>query len=205
MKRSYTFDERKNFLEFVDAARKDPELSYRPLSQLLVLVAGPRPVPTQQTFYRWKREDLSLSQYHTRLHLRGKRCSLTIEQKQLLLGYACDRRRSLMAVSLKDLRDFSSTHLHSKLLNSTTSKYMQEAGFSSQRSLKRNSRMTTQKVVDDSIAFLGVVRSYAYSSDRIIIMDETGLWSNVVKPRTYHYRGGYVSHISLYSSAFPIP
>jgi hypothetical protein len=41
-------------------------------------------------------------------------------------------------------------------------------------------------VVDDSIAFLEEVRSYKYSLDRIIVMDETGLWSNVVAPRTLH-------------------
>ena len=97
-----------------------------------------------------------------------------------------------MAVSLQHLHDFAATHLNVDLSTSTISLYLQSAGFSSQRSLKRNSRMTTQKVVDDSIAFLGVVRSYAYSSDRIIIMDETGLWSNVVQPRTFHFRGGYV-------------
>ena len=50
--------------------------------------------------------------------------------------------------------------------------------------------MTTQKIVDDSIAFLETVRQYNYSSDRIIVMDETGLWSNVAAPRTYSFVGG---------------
>jgi len=202
MKRSYNFAERKNFLDFVDAAREDPVLSNHRLSQLLLLVAGTKPVPTNETFHRWQREALSQTQYQARLHRRGRRPSLTDEQKQLLLGYACDRRRSLIAVSLQHLRDFASTHLHTDLPNCTISLYMIAGGFSSQRSLKRNTRMTTQQVVDDSIAFLEVVRGYQYSSDRIIMMDETGLWSNVVQPRTYHYRGGYVSHTFLDSSVF---
>ena len=64
--------------------------------------------------------------------------------------------------------------------------------------------MTTPKVVADSIEFLNTLREYGYSRDRIISMDETGLWSNVVQGRTYHYRGGYVSQLFLFLIGFCI-
>lgn len=57
--------------------------------------------------------------------------------------------------------------------------------------------MTTQKVVDDAITFLKEVRSYKYSLDRILIMDETGLWSNVAAPRTLHFINGSATLLFL--------
>ena len=107
-----------------------------------------------------------------------------------------------MAVSLQSLKDFISSHFSTSISIPTISKLLHDHGFSSQRAMQRESRMTTQKIVDDSIAFLETVRQYNYSSDRIIVMDETGLWSNVAAPRTYSFVGGYVSRLSFISSNF---
>jgi uncharacterized protein YlxP (DUF503 family) len=93
--------------------------------------------------------------------------------------------------------DFAKSHFNITLAKWEITYITQRAGFSSQKAMKRESRMTTQKVVDDSIAFLEEVRSYNYSLDRIIAMDETGLWSNVVAPRTLHPVGRYTTSVFL--------
>jgi hypothetical protein len=48
--------------------------------------------------------------------------------------------------------------------------------------------MISEEVVDDAITFIHVIRSYGFPPSRIISMDETGLWSNVTKPTTYHFK-----------------
>jgi hypothetical protein len=65
---------------------------------------------------------------------------------------------------------------------------MNEFGFSSQKAMSRSSRMVTEEVVDAAISSLEEIRSYGFGSDQLLFMDETGLWSNVREPRTYHYR-----------------
>lgn len=65
---------------------------------------------------------------------------------------------------------------------------MKENGFSSQKTLSRNSRMVHSEVVDDAIEALQQIHSFNFPPERIIAMDETGLWSNVSAPRTYHYK-----------------
>lgn len=48
--------------------------------------------------------------------------------------------------------------------------------------------MTSEEVVDDAISAIEEIRSYDFPPHRIIAMDETGLWSNVAKPKTYHFK-----------------
>jgi len=47
--------------------------------------------------------------------------------------------------------------------------------------------------VEDAISFILKIRDYGFPPHRIITMDETGLWSNVVSPRTYHFKSWFVS------------
>ena len=65
---------------------------------------------------------------------------------------------------------------------------MNEYGFSSQKAMSRSSRMVTEEVVDGAISSIEEIRSYGFEPDQLLFMDETGLWSNVREPRTYHYR-----------------
>ena len=65
---------------------------------------------------------------------------------------------------------------------------MSRHGFSSQRALGRAARLTSEEVVADAIDAIEQTRSYNYPPHRIIAMDETGLWSNVAAPKTYHFR-----------------
>jgi transposase len=199
MKRSYTYEEREKIVQFVSSAKEHPEMSSFKLSQLLELACPLGHVPHVNTYLRWKREHLSPEDHKAHLSLRGRHRLLSEQQEKLLIGYACDRRRSLLAVTQADLIDFSKSHFNITLHNWVITDITQRAGFSSQKAMKRESRMTTQKVVDDSIAFLEEVRSYKYSLDRIIIMDETGLWSNVVAPRTLHFVNGYTTSVFLNS------
>lgn len=199
MKRSYTFSERQHILSFVVEAKANPNLRGQTISQLLRLASTPRPPPSRDTYYAWLRNRLTQEEYHAKLSRRGRPPLLTEEQKMLLIGYSCHRRRLLKTVSLRHLQDFSSTHFNVILSDYVVSIILKERGFSSQRALKRSPHMTTQKVIDDSIQFLEELRSYNYPPSCILIMDETGLWSNTVKRITYHYRGGFVS---LTSSSF---
>ena len=202
MKRSYTYRERERILKFVSSAQDHPELSELTTPQLLDLACPVPPVPHENTYLRWKREDLSLSEYNTRRSSRGRPRKLSELQEQLLIGYACDRRRALKRVTQADLIDFAHTHLDADLTTSTITDITKRVGFTSQRAMKRESRMTTEKVVDDSIAFLKEVRSYNYDLDRIIIMDETGLWSNVVGSRTLHPVNAYATSVLLFFCDF---
>ena len=191
MKRSYTLEQRNQVLGTLDAARNSEALSSTPVKDLVALAAGTHHPPSSATIYRWERESLTGEEYRERLGRRGKRKLLTPEQTHLVLGYLCHRRSLLLVVSQRDLIDFISTHFNKTVSPPFITKLMQDHNVSSQRSMNRDSRMTTPKVVDDAIAFIEEVRSYNYPPERIIIMDETCLWSNVVKPRTYHFVGGY--------------
>ena len=202
MKCCYTFGERERILQFVSSAQNNPQLSELTISQLLDLACPLPPVPHVNTYLRWKREQLSHSEYQVRSFSRGRPRKLSELQEQLLIGYACDRRRALQRVTQADLIDFAHTHLDAYLTTTTITDITKRAGFTSQRAMKRESRLTTEKVVDDSIAFLKEVRSYNYDLDRIIIMDETGIWSNVLRSRTLHPVNAYATSVLLFFCDF---
>ena len=63
---------------------------------------------------------------------------------------------------------------------------MSEYGLSYQMAMSRNSRMTSIEVAA-SFDFLMDIRSMDLDPKDIIVMDETGLWSNVTRKRTYHF------------------
>ena len=48
--------------------------------------------------------------------------------------------------------------------------------------------MVSPQVVEDALDFIAEIREYELPDHRLLFMDETGLWSNVAKPRTYHYK-----------------
>ena len=211
MKRSYTFEERQNVLGALEAAKEAPSLSKSPQSELIRIAAGKRHPPSRSTIYHWLQEQLTEEEYKEKLGRRGRHAKLSPEQTQLLVGYVCYCRKCLESVTRKDLLDFVHSYFKVTISKSLITDILHKNGISSQRSLTRESRMTTQKVVDDALDFLREVRSLNYSPDRIIIMDETGLWSNLVKPRTYHFRNGFdrplfffpIDFLVLFSRPFP--
>jgi hypothetical protein len=64
---------------------------------------------------------------------------------------------------------------------------MEGNGFSSQKVMARSSRIASPEVVDAALDSVLEIRSYEFLPHRILFMDETGLWSNVVAPRTFHF------------------
>ena len=110
------------------------------------------------------------------------------DEEGLLVGFATSRRSVLEPVSLAILSQFCESYLSAKPSLATLSNIMLRNGFSSQKALKRNSRMTSEDVVGDAIDALEEIRSFNFPPHRILCMDETGLWSNVTAPKTYHFR-----------------
>ena len=141
---------------------------------------------------RWCHTDFSDAVLDTEEERRGARPLLTDEQQHLLVGYACSARVALEPVHLNTLKRFCVSHLSVTPSLPTLSRIMTSFGFSSQRSMSRNSRMVSAEVVEEALGFIEEVRSYEFPPHRIISMDETGLWSNVNAPKTYHFQGWYV-------------
>jgi transposase len=147
---------------------------------------------SERRIYAWLKEDLSVEAEENKIETRGRPSILTEDQEKLLVGFAASSRSCLEPLSLKRLVQFAKSYLGVTLSNATISRLMTENGFSSQQAMSRNSRMTSEEVVDDSIDFIEEVRSYHFEPDKILAMDETGLWSNVTKPRTYHFKNWYI-------------
>jgi transposase len=202
MKRSYTFEQRSHILGVLEKLEDHPETAHLDCSQRIKIASGNLKRPSVATVNRWKNEALTKSEMKEHLSQRGRAPKLTEEKERLLCGFACYHRLSHESVSLQRLQDFCSTHLHVNLSYSAISKRMTSWGFSRQRAMTRESRLTTQKVVDDAIELISTVRDYGYPLDRIIVMDETGTWSNVVAAYTYHFRNGYATAFSLLSLIF---
>jgi len=138
--------------------------------------------------FEWLKQDLSDEAQEVRDETRGRPSILSEDQEQLLVGFAVSIRSSLEPVSLQTLSQFCKSYFGLTLSHSTLSRIMTEHGFSSQKAMTRNSRMTSEEVVDDALSAIEEIRSYKFPPHRIICMDETGLWSNVAKPKTYHFK-----------------
>jgi hypothetical protein len=136
----------------------------------------------------WLDIDLSADTEREKEEHRGRPRAFSEEQEHLLVGFASSRRFSSKPVSLEHLRRFCTSYLKVKPALSTLHYIMAEYGFTSQTSLSRSSRMVTTQVVEDALSSIEEIRSYGFPPHRIICMDETGLWSNVSKPKTYHFR-----------------
>lgn len=153
---------------------------------------------TRQQIYNWRKADLSEDAQATEEETRGRPPVLSESQEALLVGYAVCSRSLQETLSLNKLQQFSSSYLSKELSTSTFSRIMIKHGFSSQKALSRNSRMVSPQVVDDAIACLEEIRGYDFPPHRVIAMDETGLWSNVSAPRTYHFKNWF--HFSIFST-----
>ena len=86
MKRSYSFDERKQILSVLQAANENPSLSNLSKKERVLLAAGNEHPPALSTIYRWQREGLTEGQLEENLGRRGRRTKLSPECTQLLLG-----------------------------------------------------------------------------------------------------------------------
>jgi hypothetical protein len=150
-------------------------------------------------------QDLSDEANESRLHREGPLRVLSEDQEMLLVGFAVSRRSTLEIVTLEILQQFCENYLNKTPALSTLSNTMASHGLSSQRALKRNSRMTSEDVVDDAVDFLEEIRSRNYPPHRILCMDETGLWSNVTSPKTYHFLNWFAIILFLQACQSTLP
>ena len=144
--------------------------------------------PSSAQIKVWLKEDLSPGTVSQKPENRGAARLLSDDQEALLVGFALCTRSSLEPVTLATLQQFCQSHLSVTPSLPTLSRTMNEYGFSSQKAMSRSSRMVTEEVVDAALSSLEEIRSYEFEPDQLLFMDETGLWSNVREPRTYHYR-----------------
>jgi hypothetical protein len=143
---------------------------------------------TRRQIFNWLRKDLSAAAIAQKPENRGAARMLSDDQEALLVGFALSCRSSLEPVTLTTLSQFCQSHLSVTPSLPTLSRTMNEYGFSSEKSMSRSSRMVTEEVVEAAISSLEEIRSYGFEPDQLLFMDESGLWSNVREPRTYHYR-----------------
>jgi hypothetical protein len=166
----------------------------------LAQVASGGAAPAQ--IYRWLHQDLSNEAQENIIRPGGRSRALSDDHEALLVGFAVSRRLSLETVSLETLQLFCENYLKTKPSEATLSRIMSRYGFTSQKALGRAPRLTTEDVVEDAIDTLEVIRGYEYPPHRIICMDETGLWSNVASPRTYHFCNWYAILLLLCTCPF---
>lgn len=157
---------------------------------------------SKRQIYNWLNQDLSNEAHHARAERHRPDSMFTEDQIALIVGFACSTRSSLRTVNAETLQRFCETHLQVKPSRATISRILNKHGLTSQKALTRNSRMVTEEVVDDALGFIAELREYGFEPDQIIIMDETGLWSNVKAARTYHFKNWYDNYNFLFFTTF---
>jgi len=143
--------------------------------------------------FRWLKSDLSDDAVEQHEEGRGASPVLSEDETSLLVGFACYLRSTQKPVDSKILSQFCTSHLSKTPSQPTISRIMQRFGFSSQKTMTRNSRMVSEEVVEDALDAILELRSYEFSPDQLLFMDETGLWSNVSQPQTYHFANWYMT------------
>lgn len=158
---------------------------------------------SERRIREWLTIDLSDNSISQKEEKRGAAPVLEEDEENLLIGFAISTRTSLQPLTLSMLESFCFSYIQKKVSQSTLFRIMQKNGFSSQKAMTRSSRMVSTETVDDALSFIEKIRKYDFPPHRMIFMDETGLWSNVVAPRTYHFSNWYDILILLISSVSP--
>jgi transposase len=196
MPKKYEIGRIKAALAVFNAARtaeiEKPPKTLRPTEWASIAAGG----ASRDIIYKWQKKDWSQEELVDRIEKREGRRVLSEDQEKLLLGFATSMRASLEPVTLSQLSDFCASYFNKKISKSTFSRCLKGNSFSYQRVMPRNSRMISEEVVDEAIEVIEEIRSYNYPPSRIISMDETGLWSNVTAPKTYHFKNWCVFHSS---------
>lgn len=151
----------------------------------------------RQAIHSWESVSLTDQAVKKRLSRRGRRGLLSTEEENLLVGYSVHRRLNLRVLRRAHLVQFATSYFGKTPSPQLISKLLKKHRFSLQKTMVRCSRLVSEKVVDDAVEFLATLRQRNFPPDRIISMDETGLWSNVVSPKTYHFVNWYDSLPSL--------
>jgi hypothetical protein len=190
--RSYSSDTKSATVAFVKSTPEWGEiqngarerLPHPVLSQAQVLSGG----ASTDAIHRWLFEDISPSAEKERLSHRGAKTVLADDLIKLAIGYAVDPRLDLQAVDRERIIDFVHGFCGIKPQPQRVSEWLLAHGFSSQMSLARSSRMTDLDVANEAVDFLLELRARKLQPNQILVMDETGLWSNTVERLTYNFK-----------------
>jgi len=146
---------------------------------------------------RWLETDISDEAEKERLSHRGRKPGHSEDFRMICLGHGIKRRIALLSLSADHIIDFARGCFNVTLRQPYVSELLTSHGLTSQLAMARNSRMTDPKVADDCVEFILELRRAAKDFPGLIAMDETGLWSNVVQRRTYHFSHQYEKFIFL--------
>jgi hypothetical protein len=142
---------------------------------------------SEDAIHRWLFEDISPAAEQERLSHRGAKPMFPEDFIKLAVGYAVDLRLDLQSVNREKIIDFIHGFCDIKPQPQRVSEWLADHGFSSQMSIPRSSRMTHLEVANEAVDFLLALRARKLQPNQILFMDETGLWSNIVDRRTYHF------------------
>ena len=149
------------------------------------------PNVVDRTIFNWLRQDNSDEATASRKSRSGRPRKCTARDEYLIIGHAIRLRESFLPIGRDDLTQFARSYLGLDLSPQYVGKLLQKYGFSYQIVQVRSSRMVTTQVVDESVDFIRNLRAGNWDDDAILVMDETGLWSNTVCKSSYHFRGWY--------------
>lgn len=192
-KSSYSNDVKQATVRLIEAspewaelqAGKRLRLSTDLMSQARTVSGGATP----QSIRNWLKTDISKEEEDERLHHRGRKSIHSPEFLKLAVGHAVERRLGLAPVSSQDIIDWARGFLNKILRQQFVSELLTSHGLSSQRTLARNSRMVDLNVADQSVEFVLEQRRWRKEFPGLMVMDETGLWSNTIPNQTYHFIG----------------
>jgi hypothetical protein len=187
-KRSYSGDTARASIRAFKAARTEqvahPGLALAPLSVAQATSGG----ASRRTIYNWLHSNMSEEAISERLSHRGRHALLSEAQEALAVGNVIDHRLSLLPVERHTVIDFAAAYLNKNLRPQFVSAMLQKHGISLQQSLARGSRLVDLEVVDDALKIIVELRKEGWAPRNIVVMDETGIWSNTVPKKTYHFR-----------------
>lgn len=140
------------------------------------------------SIHRWLRTDVSEEAEKERLSRRGRKPGHSEDFRMVCLGHGISRRLEFLSLSADHIIEFARGCFDVELRQQYVSELLTGYGITSQLAMTRNSRMTDPQVAEDAVQFILELRRAAKEFPRLKVMDETGLWSNVVERRTYHFR-----------------
>jgi hypothetical protein len=190
-RRSYSGATARAALRVEAEVRREERRTHPPKSSAMSVASVAAGGASDSTINRWKKRSMSEQAINQRLSKRGRHSYFTEEEKLLLLGYLVHRRQDLARVDRSVLIDFCKNYFHKKPRPQLISETLKNYPVSSQKVLLRSTRMTSIEVVDDGMKTIQEIREESWAPDEIIVMDETGAWTNNAHNRTYHYRGWY--------------
>jgi len=161
---------------------------------------SPNRFPAVSTVYYLRTLDSSPEARKERRGRKGIHTTFTRPIKKLIVGYALYERTKFRSVTGDHLIRFSQQATNLRPSSSTITRIMKAWGMSSQKSVGRNSRQVDTAVWTDAMTILEDIRSRGLLPEQILVMDETGLWSNHVQRRTYHGRSRYA--IRFFTSVY---